>query len=151
MRLKIVNKDLNKGTLLSAGFEIPSSVDLTLRPGEQQLIKTGIYTAIEPGYVGICKEKSGNSLKRKIRVHAGVIDADYRGEWGIVVSNGYVPTILERIKIWLGYKVGEVEIKKGQSIAQVVFVKLPEVVFEIVESLDVTERSGGYGSTGMGV
>lgn len=136
MKVKIVGCALKRGTDQSAGYELLAVEDIIILPNEQTLIKINVFTEIEPGYVGIVKEKSGNSLKRSIRVHAGVIDSDYRGEWGVVISNGSNVNV---------------EIKKGQSIAQVIFLQLPIVEFEIVDKVEVSQRSGGYGSTGLGV
>lgn len=144
MKIKIVGGSLSRANVGSAGFELFSQIDKDLVPREQVLIPTGIFTIFDPRFVAIIKEKSGNSLKRGLRVHAGVIDSNYRKEWGVIVSNGSNDLI---------------EIKKDVAIAQVIFVKLSEVKFELMsqQSFDnyckaeVNERDGGFGSTGMGI
>lgn len=137
MLLKIMGGSLEKANDGSAGFEIKSAVDIDILPGQQVKISTGIYTEFDKEFVAICKEKSGNSLKKQLRVHAGVIDSNYRGEWGIIVSNGSTELI---------------EIKKGQAIAQVIFVRLEDVVIQSVSELNSSDRgAGGYGSTGLGI
>lgn len=129
-----VKLQFQRGTEESAGYDILSKGHYVLKPQEQVFIKTGIFTAIEPGWVGICKEKSGLALNKKIRVKGGVIDSDYRGEWGIIIMNG-----------------GETSftINRGDKITQVVFVRHGVVTFSVVDKLCATGRGfGAYGSTG---
>ena len=100
--------------------------------------KTDIAMAISPGYYGRVAPRSGLAVKHHIDVGAGVIDADYRGNVGVVLFN---------------HSDNEFVITKGDRVAQLVITKiiLPEVVeVEDLDALGATERgAGGYGSTGV--
>ena len=117
----------------NAGLDIYSAEDATLLPGEIQIIKTGIATEFDNRYVALLRDRSGLATKG-IHVLAGVIDACYRGEWGVVLVN-------------LGkdlYKINE-----GDRIAQAVFVMRQHLPIEEVHFLsDTTRGKGGFGSTG---
>jgi dUTP pyrophosphatase len=122
----------------SAGFDLHAAIaePLTLRPGERRLIPTGIRFALPPGYEAQVRPRSGLALHQGVTIvnSPGTVDADYRGEIGIVLINhGSEP-----------FTVGPLE-----RIAQVVVARVEQVVFEEVDKLDDTERgAGGYGSTG---
>jgi len=124
-------------TNLSAGMDLRSAEEKVLLPGERALVKTGIRLEIPEGYEAQVRPRSGLALKHGITVlnAPGTIDADYRGEVGVILIN-------------LGSE--PFEIKKGDRIAQLVFAPHARAVFEEVFSLDNTERStGGFGSTGV--
>ena len=119
-----------------AGFDIRSLNDVEIQPNEQVLVSTGLYVAVPLGYVMIIKDRSGMAAKRRIYTHAGVIDASYRGEVKIVVTNESNETQ---------------KLLQGEKIAQGVVV--PCVVDatqeETLEVLGDTERgAGGFGSSG---
>ena len=119
-----------------AGFDIRSLNDVEIQPNEQVLVSTGLYVAVPLGYVMIIKDRSGMAAKRRIYTHAGVIDASYRGEVKIVVTNESNETQ---------------KLLQGEKIAQGVVV--PCVVDatqeETLEGLGDTERgAGGFGSSG---
>jgi dUTP pyrophosphatase len=117
-----------------AGLDLFSAEDSVLDPGEVRAVPTGIKVAIPQGYVGLVWDKSGISLKGVHKL-AGVVDAGYRGEVQVVLSN-------------LGRE--PYEIKKGMKIAQMVIQSVAEV--KVVESDDLgnTPRGeGGFGSTGL--
>jgi dUTP pyrophosphatase len=122
----------------ASGFDLRAAVEepLTLQPGERALVPTGISIAIPPGYEGQVRPRSGLALKHGISlVNApGTIDADYRGEIGVIMINlSTEPFIVER----------------GERIAQLVITQVPECRLEVVPSLDDTTRgTGGFGSTG---
>lgn len=130
----------SRATEHASGFDLRAAVDtpLTLGPGERALVPTGIAIAIPPGFEGQVRPRSGLALKHGISlVNApGTIDADYRGEIGVILVNlGTEPFIVER----------------GERIAQLVIVRLPECELDVVETLDDTTRgAGGFGSTGRG-
>lgn len=118
-----------------AGFDLRASDDLILEAGKQALVPTGLKIAVPPGYVAIVKDRSSMASKR-IYTHAGVIDAGYRGEVKIVISN---------------HSEHSFQIQAGDKIAQMVVVPClvegEEVSSEA--ALGDTERgAGGFGSTG---
>ncbi|MEF3191008.1 MAG: dUTP diphosphatase [Campylobacterales bacterium] len=123
-------------TSLAAGFDLHAIHDELIRPGERKLIRTGLACAIEEGYEVQIRPRSGLALKHGITVlnAPGTIDADYRGEWMVVLINhGNEPFT----------------ISKGERIAQGVIQKVVRAQFEEVDALDETERgANGFGSTG---
>lgn len=123
-----------KGTIQSAGFDLRATENYLLLKNKRILIKTGLKIAVPAGYYGRIAPRSGLAYKKGLDVLAGVIDADYRGEVGVILIN-------------LGEE--DVEIKKGEAIAQIIFEKIHESEeMEEVEELNDTERgAGGYGST----
>ena len=141
-RVKIINKsDLplpQYQTELSAGMDVPANVEstITLQPGERQLIATGLYLEIPPGYEMQIRPRSGLALKHGITVlnSHGTVDADYRGEIKVLLINhGQEPF----------------QISKGDRIAQMVLAKHEVISWEVTSNLNPSERgSGGYGSSG---
>jgi dUTP pyrophosphatase len=117
-----------------AGMDLFSSVDMEIGPGETKPVPTGIQMAIPPGFVGLVWDKSGLSLKGVHRL-AGVVDAGYRGEVQVVMTN-------------LG---GEpFAIRAGMKIAQMLIQAVESPVLVETDSLDDTSRGrGGFGSTGL--
>ena len=118
-----------------AGFDLRAAETVTIPAGEQVLIPTGLRVAIPLGFVGLLRDRSSTALKR-LYTHAGVIDAAYRGEIKVVVSNGGREQLL---------------IEKGQRIAQMVVVPCLTQSSEAasLEELGLTDRGGGgFGSTG---
>lgn len=109
--------------------------EVVIRPGGRALIPTGIFTAIPEGYEVKVRPRSGLALKYGVTVlnSPGTVDADYRGEWGVIlVNNG---NLLFRVK-------------QGDRIAQAVLGKVEQINWNVVDSLEETERKGGFGSTG---
>jgi dUTP pyrophosphatase len=117
-----------------AGLDLFSSTELTIKPGETLAVPIGIQMAIPFGYVGLIWDKSGLALRGVHRL-AGVVDAGYRGEIKVVLTNlSQEPFV----------------ITKGMKIAQMLIqpVESPEVME--VDELDKTTRGeGGFGSTGL--
>lgn len=120
-------------------------VSLYLHNGERYLFPTGLAIEIPDGYVGKIESRSGLSAKFGIQVGAGVIDASYRGEVGVLLYN-FNPPVLGSV---VPHGPPEyVEIKPGQKIAQLVIypIALPEP--EEVQELSASDRGeGGFGST----
>ena len=117
-----------------AGLDLFSNEECTIKAGERRLVKTGISTSFPEGYVALIWDRSGNAAKKGIKTMAGVIDAGYRGEWGIVMLN----TSDENF-----------EIKKGDKIAQALIQPIINADVKEVESLEDSSRGeGGFGSTG---
>ncbi|MBC7363489.1 MAG: dUTP diphosphatase [Candidatus Aminicenantes bacterium] len=117
-----------------AGMDLFSCVQMVIKPGETAAVPTGLQMAIPFGYVGLIWDKSGIALKGIHRL-AGVVDAGYRGEVRVVLTN---------------LSQEPFEIKPGMKIAQMLVqpVESPEIVE--VEELEKTSRGeGGFGSTGL--
>jgi len=122
----------------AAGLDLQAVLETTieLAPLERVLIKTGIFMALEPGTEAQVRPRSGLALKKGLSVlnSPGTIDADYRGEVGVILVN------LSNEKV---------SIEPGERIAQLVLAKHETINWQEVESLDETTRgSGGFGSTG---
>ena len=126
-------------TDLSAGFDLNVLLeeDYILKKGEIKLFKTGLAMALPKGYEAQVRSRSGLSLKNGVIVlnAPGTIDADYRGEIGVILMNCGTED----------YKV-----ENGARIAQMVIARYEKADIEIVEELDETDRGvGGFGSTGV--
>ena len=141
--IKIVNKGHQPlptyATPLSAGMDIRANLEqpITLKPLERKLIPTGLYIALPDGYEAQIRPRSGLALKRGITVlnSPGTIDADYRGEVGVLLIN---------------LSNEEFMVSDGERIAQMVITRHEQPRWETVEELDETERgTGGYGHTGI--
>ena len=122
----------------SAGVDLYAAVETetVIEAGKWSLIPTGIAVAIPEGYEGQVRPRSGLALKHGIGMlnGPGTIDADYRGEIGIILFN---------------FNSAPFVIRRGDRIAQMVFAKLEKAVFELVDTLSGTARgSGGFGHTG---
>ena len=146
-KVKIVNKSDN----LNPSYETKNSAGMDLRSNEDCIIKginktstninsvvigTGIYIALPNGFEAQIRSRSGLAAKNNIIVlnSPGTIDADYRGEIKIILSN---------------LSTSSFEIKKGDRIAQMIIAPYERISWKDVDSLDKTKRgSGGLGSTG---
>lgn len=143
VRIQIINKSRHQlpeyATPLSAGVDLRASIDapIVMPPLGRALVPTGLFMALPKGYEAQVRPRSGMALKQGVTVlnSPGTIDADYRGEIGVILIN------LSDV---------EVKINDGDRIAQMVIGKYEQVVFDEVEKLDETERgSGGFGHTGI--
>lgn len=141
--IKVVNKGHHPlpqyATSQSAGMDLRANLDnpIVLQPLERRLIPTGIYIALPEGYEAQVRPRSGLALKKGITVlnAPGTIDADYRGEVGVVLIN---------------LSQEPFTINDGERIAQMVFARYEQGNLIPVEVLDETERgAGGYGHTGV--
>lgn len=141
MKVKVVNKSKHPlpayQTPHAAAFDVTANLEeaITLQPGERVLIPTGLYIALPPGYEAQIRPRSGLALKHGLSIvnAPGTIDADYRGEWGVILIN-------------LGQE--SYTVQDGERIAQVVVAKHETVIWEEVADLETTNRKGGFGSTG---
>ena len=142
MKVKIINKSNNElpayETSASAGLDLRAFIpeSITLLPLERKLIKTGLFLEIPEGYEAQVRPRSGLALKNGITVlnSPGTIDADYRGEIGVILVN---------------ISQDNFEINSGDRIAQMVFAKVKQAKWIVAEELSETERGeGGFGSTG---
>lgn len=142
LKVKIVSCSTNElpaySTDQSAGMDLRAWLDepVTLQPLERRLIHTGVYIELPVGYECQIRPRSGLALKRGLTVlnTPGTIDADYRGEVGVILVNlGNEPQVIEN----------------GERICQMVVARHETVQWELVETLDDSERgAGGFGHTG---
>lgn len=142
MKIQIINHSHHPlpqyATPQSAGLDLRANLDapVTLQPLERRLIPTGLYLALPVGYEAQVRPRSGLALKQGITVlnSPGTIDADYRGEIGIVLIN------LSHTAVTLN---------DGERIAQLVIARHEQAEWVTVETLDETERgAGGFGHSG---
>lgn len=142
MEIKIVNRSRHAlpayATPLSAGMDLRASLDepVVLRPLQRCLIPTGLSIALPPGYEAQVRPRSGLALKKGIGLlnSPGTIDADYRGEIGVILVNLSDEDFI---------------VRDGERIAQLVVACHETVEWTPVEELDATERgAGGFGHTG---
>ena len=143
MKIKIVNRGHQPlpayATEQSAGMDLRANLSepVVLHPLERRLIPTGLYIALPAGYEAQVRPRSGLALKKGITVlnPPGTIDADYRGEIGVLLIN---------------LSNDDFVVNDGERIAQMVVARHEQGEFVEVEVLDETERgAGGYGHTGM--
>ena len=125
-------------TQRSSGMDLYAAIDkeVTLGPGERKLIPTGLSISIPKGYEGQVRPRSGMALRAGVTLvnTPGTIDADYRGEVGVLLINfGRQPFTVRR----------------GDRVAQLVIAPVFQATIELVDELDDTPRSaGGFGHTG---
>lgn len=143
MMIKIVNKSGHQlpeyETSSSAGMDLRANLDtpVVLKPLERGIIKTGLYIELPMGYEAQVRPRSGLAAKKGITVlnAPGTIDADYRGEIGVILVN-------------LSHE--DFTVENGERIAQLVIAKHERAEWELVEVLSETKRGeGGFGSTGI--
>ncbi|MGA0865776.1 MAG: dUTP diphosphatase [Candidatus Nanopelagicaceae bacterium] len=121
-----------------AGFDLRSTIDCTIAPGERKIVPTGISVAIPDGYVGLVHPRSGLAAKHGISMvnTPGTIDAGYRGELQVILINHDL--------------VEPFSISRFDRIAQLVIQKVERVDFEVLDELPSTTRgSDGFGSSGV--
>lgn len=143
IEIKVVNRGRQPlpqyATKQSAGMDLRANIDepIVLHPMERRLIPTGLFIALPEGYEAQVRPRSGLALKHGLTVlnAPGTIDADYRGEVGVVLINLSQEDFI---------------INAGERIAQMVIARHEQAQFQLVEELDETERgAGGYGHTGV--
>jgi dUTP pyrophosphatase len=143
MQVKVINQSKhplpNYETEASAGMDIRANLteSIILKPLERALIKTGLYMELPVGFECQVRPRSGLALKKGITVlnSPGTIDADYRGEVGVILIN---------------LSSEEFIVEDGERIAQLVFAKVEQAKWEQTALLTETERGvGGFGSTGV--
>lgn len=122
------------GSVHAGGIDIKSCESFTLQAGESRVVHTGICVAIPDGHVGLMRSRSGLIFKKDITAFHGTIDADYRGEMKVILTNhGTQPQYVE----------------SGERIVQMVITPFVSVIPEEKPFLEDTERgSNGYGSSG---
>lgn len=142
MTVKIINRSThelpNYETESSAGMDLRANLteEVTLKPLERVIVKTGLFIELPIGYEAQVRPRSGLAAKKGITVlnSPGTIDADYRGEIGVILVN---------------LSNEEFTIQNGERIAQLIISKHERADWEEVEVLEETQRgAGGFGSTG---
>jgi dUTP pyrophosphatase len=142
MKVKVINRSKhalpNYETSASAGLDVRANLDdaVVLKPMERTLIKTGLFLEIPEGYECQVRPRSGLAFKHGITVlnSPGTIDADYRGEVGVILIN-------------LSNEAFTIE--DGERVAQLVFASFEQAEWVAADVLTDTERGeGGFGSTG---
>lgn len=142
MEVKIINKSHHPlpayVTALSAGMDIRANLTepVVLKPLERKLIPTGLYIALPEGYEAQMRPRSGLALKHGITLlnTPGTIDADYRGEIGVILVN---------------LSSEPFTVNDGERICQMVIATYNQISWKPVEMLDDTQRgAGGFGHTG---
>ncbi|PCI34939.1 MAG: dUTP diphosphatase [Flavobacteriaceae bacterium] len=143
MNIQLINKSKHQTpayeTAASAGMDLRANIDaaIVLKPLERAIIKTGLFIALPVGFEAQVRPRSGLAAKNGITVlnAPGTIDADYRGEIGVILAN---------------ISNDEFTVNDGDRIAQLVIAKHERAEWELVEALDETARgAGGFGSTGV--
>lgn len=143
IQVKVINKGKQPlpayATEQSAGMDLRADIEqpVTLKPLERRLIPTGLHIALPQGYEAQVRPRSGLALKHGITVlnTPGTIDADYRGEIGVVLVN---------------LSNEDFVVNPGERVAQMVIAKYEQAVLQTVDTLDETKRGeGGYGHTGV--
>ena len=143
MIVSIINKSKNElpkyETLLSAGMDLRASLEeaIIIQPFQRLVVKTGLFISLQKGYEAQIRSRSGLALKKGISVlnSPGTIDADYRGEIGVILIN---------------LSDTDFEIKSGDRIAQMIIAKHEIISWKVVDKLDDSTRGEkGFGSTGV--
>ncbi len=143
MQIKIINQSSHElphyETMASAGMDLRANIttSVTLQPLERAIIKTGLFIELPVGYEAQVRPRSGLAAKKGITVlnAPGTIDADYRGEIGVILVN-------------LSNK--DFTIENGERIAQMVIAKHQRAEWiEVTELSETSRGAGGFGSTGV--
>ena len=143
MIVKIINKSKNElpkyETLFSAGMDLRANLEesIVLKPFQRLVVKTGLFISLHQGYEAQIRPRSGLALKKGVTVlnSPGTIDADYRGEIGVILIN---------------LSDSDFEINTGDRIAQMIIAKHETIDWEAVDKLDESVRGDkGFGSTGV--
>lgn len=143
MKIKVVNKSKHElpsyETAFSAGMDLRANIDeaIVLKPLERAIVKTGLFIELPEGYEAQVRPRSGLAAKKGISVlnAPGTIDADYRGEVGVILVN---------------LSNDDFVVNDGERVAQMVIAKHEQATWVEVEALSDTDRgAGGFGSTGV--
>ena len=143
MKIEIINRSHHPlphyATGKSAGMDIGANLEqpIVLKPFQRCLVPTGLYIALPDGYEAQIRPRSGLALKKGITVlnTPGTIDADYRGEIGIILIN---------------LSQEDFVIEDGERVAQMIIAQYEQADWTLVDTLDETERgAGGFGHSGV--
>lgn len=143
MKVKIINRSHHQlpeyATAQSAGVDLRANLDepVVMKPMERRLIPTGLFISLPVGFEAQVRPRSGLAIKKGITVlnTPGTIDADYRGEIGVILIN---------------LSQDDFTVNDGERIAQMVIARHEQAEWIQVETLDETERgAGGFGHSGV--
>ena len=143
MIVKIINRSRNElpkyETVFSAGMDLRANLEesIIIKPLQRLVVKTGLFISLQQGYEAQIRPRSGLALKKGVTVlnSPGTIDADYRGEIGVILIN---------------LSDSDFEINTGDRIAQMIIAKHETIEWEAVDKLDDSVRGDkGFGSTGV--
>ena len=143
MIVKVINQSKHAlpayETSASAGMDVRANIDepITLLPFGRALVKTGLFLEIPTGFECQVRPRSGLALKKGLTVlnTPGTIDADYRGEVGVILVN---------------LSDQPIKIEDGERIAQLIFAPVVQAAWEVTDALTESDRgAGGFGSTGV--
>lgn len=164
LRIKLLSENATiptRNNPTDSGLDLYAAEDVIIEPGETVIVKTDIAVGLEPGYEAQIRPRSGVTAKTKLRVQLGTVDADYRGNVGIIVDNVAVSQSKSAYYHALnGDMLGNTftvptstyKIHKGDKLAQLVVVPIVMPSVEIVDELNDTARgNNGFGSSGTGV
>ncbi|MBQ5779064.1 MAG: dUTP diphosphatase [Paludibacteraceae bacterium] len=142
MKVKVINKSKHQlpeyATIASAGLDLRANISepITLNPLERRLVPTGLFIELPQGYEAQIRPRSGFALKKGITVlnSPGTIDADYRGEIGVILINlSNEPFVIE----------------DGERICQMVVAQYTQIEWQLTTELSDSERGeGGFGHSG---
>lgn len=161
LRIKILSENATIPTRHNpsdSGLDLYAAEDVIIEPGETAIVKTDIAIELEPGYEAQVRPRSGVTAKTKLRVQLGTVDADYRGNAGVIVDNIAVSQSKSAYYHALnGDMLGNTstvptytyKIRKGDKIAQLVVVPIALPSVEIADELNEGTRGNkGFGSSG---
>ena len=143
MKVKVINKSKhalpNYETIASAGMDLRANIEesIVLKPLERAIVKTGLFMELPVGFEAQVRPRSGLAAKKGITVlnSPGTIDADYRGEIGVILVN---------------LSNEDFEIQDGERVAQMVVAKHEQIQWVDTVELESSDRgAGGFGSTGV--
>lgn len=143
MKVKIINRSHHQlpeyATAQSAGVDLRANLNepVVMKPMERRLIPTGLFISLPVGFEAQVRPRSGLAIKKGITVlnTPGTIDADYRGEIGVILIN---------------LSQEDFTVNDGERIAQMVIARHEQAQWDLVEVLDETERgAGGFGHSGV--
>lgn len=164
LRIKLLSENATiptRNNPTDSGLDLYAAEDVVIEPGETVIVKTDIAIELDSGYEAQIRPRSGVTAKSKLRVQLGTVDADYRGNVGIIVDN-IAPVSTDYTKpFYLGVNSDPVQgaptdtlvftykIRKGDKLAQLVVVPIELPSVEVVDELNDTVRgNNGFGSSG---
>lgn len=124
-----------RGSEFACGYDLSSSVDITIPARSQEAVETGLAVELPSGHFGWIASRSGLAKKKGMFVMGGIIDEDYRGTMKVILGN---------------HSDQDFEVKKGDRVAQLIIMQYCTAKFKVVDTLSETKRgSEGLGSTGV--
>lgn len=161
LRIKLLSENATiptRNNPTDSGLDLYAAEDVIIKPGETVIVKTDIAIELDSGYEAQIRPRSGVTAKTKLRVQLGTVDADYRGNVGIIVDNiaQYTrqhvkwPTFVDGTEaVGVNLLDGEIIVRKGDKLAQLVVVPIELPSVEVVDELNDTARgNNGFGSSG---